>query len=348
VDSKPLISSFCHIIIFLFLGLTGAVFCQSTNPCTLTGTVTDTTGEPLHLVNVYLSGSTFGASTSRTGIYCMENIPGGSYQLIFQHIGYQIKVQNIQIEDDKIYEIDAQLPPKIYDSEAIQISATEPTEWRTQLNFFIKEFIGESQNADDCKILNPEVLNFHSDQETNNLIASTDSILRVINYALGYRLNIVLLDFRCKSDELIQYRIYLRFEILQANDDEQEQQWIENRQKTYHASFKHFLSTLARGKINEEYFRLSRGRFRYFVHSDSLKIIDMQSPLYKTFILDDHLRVSYSPERLYPASIIKFKQNYIVIDTLGNVLTPDLIEMTGEWYKHRVADLLPREYILTY
>ena len=98
MDSRLLTSISCHIIILLFLGLTGVLFGQSTNHCTIKGTVTDTTtGEPLPLVNVYLSGSTFGASTSQTGIYCMENIPGGSYQLIFQHIGYEIKVQTIQI-----------------------------------------------------------------------------------------------------------------------------------------------------------------------------------------------------------------------------------------------------------
>ena len=113
---------------------------QSSKHCTLNGRVIDSdSGEPIHRVNVYLSGTTFGASTAQTGIYCMENIPGGSYQLIFQHIGYEIKVQHIQIEDDQIYQIDAQLLPKIYDSEAIQISATEPTEWRNQLKLFIKE-----------------------------------------------------------------------------------------------------------------------------------------------------------------------------------------------------------------
>ena len=342
-----------HIIIFLSLGLTGILFSQSTLPCTVRGTVTDTTtGEPLHLVNVYLSGSTFGASTSQTGIYCMENIPGGSYQLIFQHIGYKIKVQSVQIEDNQIYEIDTQLQPKIYDSEEIQVSTTEPKEWKKQLKFFIKEFIGESQNADECKILNPEVLNFQYDEDTQNFIASTDSIIRIINNSLGYRLNLVLVDFRCKNEFQTHYRIYPKFEILKARDEEEQEQWLENRQRTYKASFKHFLSTLARGKIMEEYFRLStadgsRGRRGYFVHGDSLKIFDTQTPLYKVFLLDDYLKVSYAPVRIFPPSIIKFKHNYIVMDTLGNVLTPDSVEMAGEWYKHRVADTLPREYIPT-
>jgi hypothetical protein len=88
---------------FFFISLTFSLISvslgQATNSCKLKGKVFDTnTGKPIELVNVYLSGTTFGASTSRAGIYLMENILPGTYQLVFQHIGYEIKVKNIQIE----------------------------------------------------------------------------------------------------------------------------------------------------------------------------------------------------------------------------------------------------------
>jgi len=332
------------------------LFGQSTYYCTIEGKVIDSnTGEVLHLVNVYLSGTTFGASTSKTGFYCMENIPGGSYQLIFQYIGYEIILKNIIIEDNHKYEIDVQLLPKIFDSEEIQITSTEPTEWKNQLIFFKKEFIGETQNADDCEILNPEVLNFQIEQDTNYFIASTDSIIRIINKSLGYKLDVVLVDFRCENDNLTFYRIHTKFELLDARDEKEREKWLENRQNTYIASFKHFLSTLARGKIMEENFKLSTSDninwllygYGNYLSGDSLKIEDTDLPLYKKFFLDDYLRIYFLPKDLYPPSIIKFIPDHIVVDTLGNILTPGSVEMTGKWYKQRVADTLPREYCPT-
>jgi len=285
----------------------------------------------------------------------MENVPGGSYQLIFQHIGYEIILKNILIEDNQRYEIDIQLRPKIYNSEDIQVITTEPTEWRNQLNFFTKEFIGETFNADNCEILNPEVLNFHVDEETNNFIASTDSIIRIINNSLGYQLNIVLVDFGCNDESLTHYRIHPKFELLEAKDKEEQDQWVENRQRTYQSSLKHFLTALARGKIMEENFNMSgaininwlKDGHGYYVPADSLKIEDTYVPLYKKFFLDDYLMVTYSPKQIYAPSIIKFNQDYIIIDTLGNVLTPYVVKRSGAWYKARVADTLPMEYFPT-
>ena len=68
--------------------------------------------------------------------------------------------------------------------------------------------------------------------------------------------------------------------------------------------------------------------------------------MYKEFYLDDYLKVSYGIGRSYSKSIIKLRQNHIVIDTLGNVLTPDKIERAGKWHEDRVADTLPMEYVL--
>jgi hypothetical protein len=347
---------FCRSFIILILGLPAVLFGLQTDHCSLHGRVIDSnTGEPIALVNVYLSGDTFGASTSQTGTFFIENIPSGSYQLIFQHVGYEIKAINVQLDANQTYKIDARLLPKIYDSEEIQVITTEPEEWKKQFKFFIKEFIGESINADDCEILNPEVLNFQFNNDSDEFIAYTDSIVRIKNLSLGYQINLVLADFTCDRDNLIHYLIYPKFEILEAKNEEEQEQWQKNRQRTYQGSLKHFLSSLARGKIMEENFYLSRGDYiswlmkgrGSFVRGDSLKIIDTDMPLYKKFFLDDYLRVSSSPNNIFPSSIIKFKYGYIIIDTLGNVLTPNSINSAGEWYKARVADLLPLQYVPT-
>ena len=90
-----------------------------------------------------------------------------------------------------------------------------------------------------------------------------------------------------------------------------------------------------------------RGLSSRIILGDSLKIIDTEKPLYKKFYFEDFLIVSHWQQYLSPPSIIKLKQDFIVIDTLGNVLTPGLVETGGEWFKHRVADTLPKEYTPT-
>jgi hypothetical protein len=283
----------------------------------------------------------------------MENVKAGSYQLIFQHIGYEIYVEVIQVVENRKYNIDALLLPLIYSSEEIQVSTTEPREWQNQLEFFIREFIGESNNAEYCKILNPEVLDFQVEEDSKKFTATTDSVIRIKNNSLGYQIDLVLVDFVCKNDYLSKYFIYPKFKILESKDQEKQEQWLENRENTYISSLKHFLSSLARGKMSEENFNMFRsdnmnwllkGRGNY-VDVESLRIADMRSPLYKSLFLSDFLLVSYSPEELYPPSIIYLNQNYIVIDTLGNVLTPESVKIAGEWYKKRVADILPMEYL---
>ena len=349
-----LIIKLVYIFIFLLIGSFSVLLGQSTNDCKLIGKVIDAnTGEPVQLVNVYLSGTTFGASTSQAGNYCMEKIPAGSYQLIFQHVGYEITLKDIQIEDNQRYEMSAQLQPKIYDLEEIQVSTTKQTEWKNHFNFFVKEFIGESENASRCEILNPEVLNFKVEKDSKLFIAYTDSIIRIANRSLGYQINVILVDFRCEDDFMTQYRIHPKFEILKTSNESEQREWIQNRRETYQGSFKHFLSALARGEIMEEYFNLFsasniiwlRGLSSRKIRGDSLKIIDTETPLYKKFYFDDYLIINYWQGYLSPPSIIKFKQDYIVIDTLGNIVTPGLVELGGEWYKQRVADTLPREYI---
>jgi hypothetical protein len=341
-------------ILLILFGAFVLSYGQSSDNCIIYGKVVDADSEePLHLVNVYLSGTTYGASTSEAGIYCMENVPAGSYQLIFQHVGYDVQVAKIQIAENQSYEIDASIKAKFFTTEEIQIVSTEPEEWQEQLKFFIRQFIGESFNAEYCEILNPEVLNFTVDPESDLFIATTDSVVRIKNYNLGYQINLVLQEFKCKEDYLLTYSIFPRFELMTAFDEDEKEEWDENRRKTYISSSRHFFSTLARRKIDEERFsittadditRLKRGR-GFTVEGEFIRIEDMRSPLYKKLYYRGMMRVAYSPENIHVPSIVNFQSDYVIIDTLGNVLTPQSVSWGGDWYDRRVADLLPMDYI---
>jgi len=56
---------------------------------TLRGFVYDKgTGEPILFTNVFLSGTTIGASTDVNGFFTIKNVPAGQYQLTSTYLGY--------------------------------------------------------------------------------------------------------------------------------------------------------------------------------------------------------------------------------------------------------------------
>lgn len=87
-------------------------------------------------------------------------------------------------------------------------------------------FIGASRNAHKSELLNPEMLDFKKDPETHLFIASTDSILRVQNFALGYRIFVLLKDFQWneRQGKLI-WSFSARFEEVEPETKREARMW---------------------------------------------------------------------------------------------------------------------------
>jgi len=259
------------IILILFFAIDG-VMAQAKFSNKIYGKIVDSeTGKPLFNVNVFLSNTTRGAASGPDGSYAIENIPPGSYQLIVSMIGYELLKIPVHFIKQKTFHKDIRLVPKILPGEEVEIIAEEPKEWKKNLNRFYVYFIGETENARKCKILNPEVLDFKINPDTGEFVAFTDSMLTIDNEALGYRLRIILEQFRFCHDSLYLV-IYPLYSELPSNDEKQKDKWQKRRKETYEGSFRHFLSALARGKVQQEYFELYR-RGGDLVTAEELNII---------------------------------------------------------------------------
>ena len=67
----------------------------------ISGVVTDaSTGEALIGANVYLKALNTGATTNTDGVYVVENIPKGTYEVAASYVGYIKEAQNIQVLSD--------------------------------------------------------------------------------------------------------------------------------------------------------------------------------------------------------------------------------------------------------
>jgi hypothetical protein len=92
----------------------------------ITGVITDAeTGEKLPYVNVFIANSTIGDASDSAGVYILERVPYGSYELVISHIGHELKVVPIQLNDAQLT-VDISLNVKPIMGEEIQVSAQTP------------------------------------------------------------------------------------------------------------------------------------------------------------------------------------------------------------------------------
>ena len=345
-------------IIFILLSAEIDLFAQGKFKNKISGRVTNAeTGEPLIMVNVFFANTTRGDATDKDGYYLIENISPGTYDLVFLMMGYELEIIQVQFKEQNSIKYSIKLRPRVLIGKEIQVVAAVPKEWRKNLQKFMDEFIGTTENAKKCNIINPEVLNFKIDSKNDKFIASTDSILRVENRSLGYRLHIILDTFRISRDSLI-IATYPRYEELVPESEQELNTWNANRRRTYQGSFRHFLSALARGTVEQEDFWLFTLNGKY-IKSDQLNIMPDTSLALKWLYLDQPLKVIYKGLSRsgvgkyirkwganFPLSYIYPKKRSAQIDTLGNLFTKFAIIHKGYWYKERIADMFPLDYIL--
>ena len=100
-----------YLLLFLFSILSADDFEAS-----FSGTVSRSEGEiPLSGANVTLTnkqGKSYGASTDKSGLFNIENLPAGNYALLVSFIGFEDFRDNLKIDQDKTYKVDAVLSIK--------------------------------------------------------------------------------------------------------------------------------------------------------------------------------------------------------------------------------------------
>ena len=202
--------------------------CQPSNN-SVSGYVKDSsTGEPLAGVNVFLSGTYWGASTGSDGRYLIESIIPGNYEIVVSMVGYTPMYDQIKVEETRHTRADYFLKQRIYEIEDVTVEAEVPEEWFDQLDLFKKYFLGSRDCIYDCIIENETELNFAEDDEM--FYASCKNPLTVYNYALGYKIDCILFKFEYnKNTGGCNYIIKPMFTEMEYRDTDELEYWTENR-----------------------------------------------------------------------------------------------------------------------
>ena len=339
--------NFTFFLLFLSSSL---VFAQST----ISGRVLDSeTQKPLPYANVFLSKTTIGASSDLDGYFRVENVPNGIYELVVQYLGYELGIFKVTILEKESFRLTVRLKPKPFEGKEIVIEAPSNKFWKNCLKKFKEEFLGSTENARQSEIMNPFSLNFEK-KNRDTYEARCDSCVVVENRALGYKINIVLYRFWWDKTTC-SHQTFSKFTELEPADEEEYRKWLENREKCYKGSFKHFFSSLATYHRDVFYYKI------FLMHEKLVKEDGLYYPLpldtlyskfisdtigFKKLALEDYLRISYNDdsEEIDAGIILRGKEKYLLFDKFGTVMNPTRIDIYGYWAYLRFADLLPENY----
>ncbi len=213
---------------------------------------------PVVNASVFLSNATIGDKTAADGTFTLHNVNAGKYELIVSIIGFEAYKQTITVGYKNISLPDITIFPKTISLSQVTIKPRDDPDWYRNLELFKRAFIGTSDLAPDCKILNPHVLDFDYDAAKNTLKASSYDFLEIENAALGYKIKYLLTDFTLNNiAQTLYYKGSVFFENMKGTASQQER-WQRRRQEAYIGSEMHFLRSALGDRIDEEGFRVQQ------------------------------------------------------------------------------------------
>jgi hypothetical protein len=131
-----------------------------------------------------------------------------------------------------------------------------PADWKRNFELFKKEFIGTTENAKKCEIINPHTINMLYHGKKLLLEAWSDDFLVVENRALGYRVKFLIDTFSSSGlSGITQWQGQAVFEELPGSEA-QKKEWKLKREQTYYGSSRHFFRSLYMNTLRREGFML--------------------------------------------------------------------------------------------
>ena len=339
------------------------------------------TGKPISNVNVFISNTTIGTSTNEVGFYQISTFQGGEQELIFSHVNYFPVIKSLMVDAENNTKISLTMTKKVNKLDEVVIDGSKDEKgkealkiFERHLKLFEREFIGQTPNASRCKLLNPWVLDFKYNKETDMVSASAKELLIVENQALGYKIKHLLVLFEYQRGKS-RYLTKTKFEEIPSKNRAQERKWRSNREGVYLGSYEHFIRTLMDDEVKKEGFEIveveslsnleqetSLKRKDIVYNQDSLFEVKFSKLLKVTYKdIEQHSYAKFAREKLnaniprssyqnqnepprLQASILEKIDNEPLIIKSGFVIPSMSLIQHGYWSWKRTADLLPLDF----
>lgn len=328
--------------------------------------VESVTGAALEDVHVFIAGSMVGSVTTADGRFHLRRIPVGAHTLYVSRLGYAPVRIDTLFRADREYRFQIQLNETVLAGPELTVTAERDPSWYKRLDKFTRIFIGESPNARECAIENPEVLSFET-RWWGKLTAEAREPLVISNRALGYRVTYYLEEFEAQGGT-IRWDGEPFFEELAPSDSAEAARWRRAREAAYRGSLRHFMISVLRESYRDEgfvahrrpsldgsvytapRFGFDRNHLMEFDADASEQVLDFHGYVEVVYTLepvdDAFLRSPYgagSRERVQ-RSYFELTDGPARLDEHGEVVEPYGLTVYGYFAYERIADLVPKDY----
>lgn len=232
--------------------------------------------------SVFLANATIGQRTATDGTFHLSNVKPGKYELIVSMVGFETYHQLLVVSSANIVLPDIEINARANTLKEVKITV-DPNRDRYQ-DWFTDEFLGTSDVARQCKIVNPEVLNLSYDNNKSILTASSDGFLIIENKALGYKLNYLLTNFKLNNKDIYNKEIHYDGSVFfkeMTGNPSQLADWEAKRQEVYENSEMHFFRSAIKDRIEQEGFRVYQISVRPNLQRPDDRLIDAEISYYK-------------------------------------------------------------------
>lgn len=228
----------------------------------ITGNIVDAkTKKPIAHVEVFISGTTTGCITDKLGNFKI-NAPFFPCVLVVDHVSYDSFIKPLKTAE----KLEIELNPSVFSINEVSVSGKNKR--KKNMRFFYSRFIPEDRS--EIRILNDSLLVFQRDKM--EFKASSNKALILVNSVLGYRIKVVLEEFKVialdspkgkqiplnsmNGGEVLQLTGFYFYESLEDQFPDKKIYFEKNRRKSYYGSYRHFLKSIYDNNPEQEGFEV--------------------------------------------------------------------------------------------
>lgn len=302
------------------------------------GTILDqSNGSKIEFATVYINGTSAGTYSDKEGYFELDISRFSSMPVTISALGYY----SITIYDfprDKIFS--SNLSPKIFELNEVIINSRKiDRERRDVLRIFRNEFIGTTDNADKCVIVNENDIRYSYSSDNDTLKVFALKPLEIYNNALGYKITYFLDKFEYSiSGKSFNFLGNVIFNEDLSVGSEKIKSFERKRKYAYQGSRIQFFRALWADNLKSTGFLIKNSKYEILGYNDLVRV-ENDTKKYLTY--SDDLKIYYYST--YPNSYITFVKKNVYFDSNGYFDASGII-WEGQIVRQRIGDLLPYEY----
>ena len=362
-----------RILMFCFL-VTSSLYVKAQQGYYVAGRVLDAvTMQPLQGASVFAENTTLGTAADAAGNFKLY-VPNGGYDLVVTYTGYSTASKRISNSESNNGEIQFLMTAKQKELDDVVVVATNEVKdgFAVYGQFFLEQFIGNSQNSKRCFITNPEVLKFYFSKKKNRLKVIAEEPLKIENKALGYNLIYALDSFTHEyATEVSVYTGNPVFSEMGVGDSLQlAVEWLNARKAVYKGSMLHFMRSVHQQNLTGQGFELKLmvnlnneesvfalkdlySGLRY-TKEDSTQVVDIKPNVPKLGVIYKQAKPQHTYSAAFPkeptgfqfSTLLFAKDEFLSIEQNGYFYEQADLTISGYWGWIKVADLLPNDFYL--